>query len=442
MKGGPNPSLQTVIDLIAANSSLPAWRRAGLKCGVAQIARGLRRRAEELPADWGLLRTSIEKIDVADMGWSRRTAANHRANCRKAIEIAIPTRASGVGRLALTDAWRLLWDQVLDENHRRRLSVGVRFFSAMGLGPAVIDEPALDLLMAHRKSGTPHAYALSDRRRFAQAWNDCAERIAGWPAQRLEIPPDGRFRGARFRDFPETLQREIDNYFASRAVSRSLSTLNVRTYGARTAGTRRRELVAFAARAAELRSVSELGSLKALLDPDLVVGVLEAYWSDDGEEPSTYTIDLAWRLYLIARESACLDGDKLQQLAEIKSKLQKRRRHGITEKNRKLIRAIRSTDIWSKVCKLPYDLMAEARREHNKNPKKAALKAQTAVAIAILTYAPVRVGNLSNTRIGEHLNRVGGPKGVLFLVYRAQEVKNHVDLEFELGGNLDALISE
>nr|WP_281381395.1 site-specific integrase [Microvirga lupini] len=86
--------------------------------------------------------------------------------------------------------------------------------------------------------------------------------------------------------------------------------------------------------------------------------------------------------------------------------------------------------------------MREARRHKASSPYKAALKAQIAVAIAILTMAPVRIGNLAATKLDQHLVRVGGPKGLFWLLYEAHEVKNHMDLEFTFDAELTALVTE
>jgi integrase len=63
-------------------------------------------------------------------------------------------------------------------------------------------------------------------------------------------------------------------------------------------------------------------------------------------------------------------------------------------------------------------------------------------AVAILTVAPVRIGNLAATKLDQHLLRVGGPKGLFWLQYEAHEVKNHVDLEFTFDAELTALVTE
>jgi hypothetical protein len=61
-----------------------------------------------------------------------------------------------------------------------------------------------------------------------------------------------------------------------------------------TVETRLAEIQAFARRAVSLGiPIASLMSLSALLDPEFVEKVIDAYWRTD-ERPKTYVIDLGW----------------------------------------------------------------------------------------------------------------------------------------------------
>jgi hypothetical protein len=57
-------------------------------------------------------------------------------------------------------------------------------------------------------------------------------------------------------------------------------------------------------------------------------------------------------------------------------------------------------------------------------PVKAAVPAQIAVAIAILTFAPIRLGNLVRTRLDDNLTKPGGIDKPYWLVFPDYDVKN------------------
>ena len=68
--------------------------------------------------------------------------------------------------------------------------------------------------------------------------------------------------------------------------------------------------------------------------------VLDAYWVQDGAEPKGYTIDLAWKLLSIARETQCLSESQLAELDDLRASLEEYRQSGLTEKNLAIIRQV------------------------------------------------------------------------------------------------------
>jgi integrase len=245
-------------------------------------------------------------------------------------------------------------------------------------------------------------------------------------------------------EFPDTLRSEVDAYLGRLTKTRrTRSGKRVQACKASTIQTRRAELVAFARKAVETGiPVAELTTLAALLDPAVVSRVLDAYWAASGEEPNRYTIDLAWKLLSIARETDGLSESKLQELDDLRAVMEEHRQPGLTEKNLAVIRQVIAGPAWREVVREPDQLMAEARLLKDHAPVKAALRAQLAVAIAILTVAPIRLGNLVRIRLEQNLIRPTGPNGPYALVFPFYDVKNRIKLEFPLDAYLTALIEE
>jgi integrase len=188
--------------------------------------------------------------------------------------------------------------------------------------------------------------------------------------------------------------------------------------------------------------IEKLTSLAALLNPEVVERVIEAYWQKNGDEPKVWTIDLSWKLLRIARETGCLDQAALNRLDEIRTALEHYRRSGLTSKNLKLIRQVLTEGVWSEVVSLPSVLMQEARSAKDHAPIKAAVTAQLAVAVAILTFAPIRLSNLVGIELGQNLIKPGGLNTPYWLVFPHYDVKNRVDLEFQFDQPLTDLIDE
>jgi len=111
----------------------------------------------------------------------------------------------------------------------------------------------------------------------------------------------------------------------------------------------------------------------------------------------------------------------------------------LTEKNLKLVRLVLTEGIWSEVISLPNVLMHQARHAKDHAPVKAALTAQLAAAVAILTFAPVRLSNLVAIDLGENLIKPGGLNSPYWLVFPHYDVKNRVDLNFQFDEALTEL---
>jgi integrase len=92
--------------------------------------------------------------------------------------------------------------------------------------------------------------------------------------------------------------------------------------------------------------------------------------------------------------------------------------------------------------RLPFKLIEEARQRREVSPTKAAIQAQLAVAIGILTYAPIRRQNLISIRLEVNLFRTNGPDTAYWLRFPDHDVKNRVALEYILREPLATLISE
>jgi integrase len=126
----------------------------------------------------------------------------------------------------------------------------------------------------------------------------------------------------------------------------------------------------------------------------------------------------------------------------MRAALEHHRREGLTPKNLKLIRQVLTEGVWNEVVSLPNVLMQQARLDKDHAPIKAAVTAQLAAAIAILTFAPVRLSNLVSIELGQNLIKPGGLQTPYWLVFPHYDVKNRVDLNFKFDQPLTDLIDE
>ena len=437
-------SAADVLKAIEADTDLSSSKKLHWSCSLRQICIGIGRPPESIPGRLSGVSSAMQKLHHARVGCNHKTLSNHKSNAKAALlwyagAKNLPKRGS-----ILSALWKPLRPQIQDEFLRDRLSGLIRYASAKGIEPEDVDEEVLDGYMRYRAETTAQVCDDATRRRIARAWNACAEEISDWPRQRLIEPPVKALTKIPWESFPSQLRAEIELYLDGLTkLRRRANGKRIRPCKKSTIDTRRREIQAFARMAVEQGDPIEgLNSLAALLQPDLVEKVLQAYCDANRSEPKVYTIDIAWKLLSIARETKCLTESDLARLDDMRAALEERRRKGLTDKNLTVIRQVLTDGVWDEVVKLPLTMMAEARRIRHQAPVKAAVTAQLAVAIAIFTFAPVRLGNLIAIRLETNLIRPGGLHSPYWLVFPDYDVKNRVQLQFKLLPEISALLEE
>jgi integrase len=436
----------TFVDLIAAieqAAELSERTRRHWGCSARQISRCLDRPAAVIPARLNAVEVPLRQLHHVRVGVTAKTLANHKSNVRAAL------RWFGKGQdvprhgIRLSADWTAFRGKV-GRPLRDRLYSLIRFCSFRGISPGSVDDQIFDDYWRYRAETTALESSNAVRRQTARAWNACKGAIDDGPLQRLTEPPIKAKAGPAWEDFPESLRTDIDGYLGGLAKPhRSFSGSRIRPCKASTIDTRRAELMAVARMAVRLGvPINSLTSLAALLHPDVVEPVIEAYWQKNGSEPKVFTIDLGSKLLGIARQIGGLDQAAIDRLDEIRAALEDYRRSGLTPKNLQLIRQVLTEGIWSEVVSLPSVLMQQARLAKDHAPIKAAVTAQLAVAIAILTFAPIRVSNLMGIELGKNLIKPGGLNSPYWLVFEHYDVKNRVDLNFKFDQPLTDLIDE
>jgi integrase len=435
------PTFSVAMTAIEDAADLSASVKRHWVCSLRQIAKWLDRPVEVTPARWTAIRLPVGQLHHARLGVTAKTVANHKSNVAAALrwfgkEYNVPSRG-----VALSAEWAVLRDGIGDRGRRARLYGLMRYCSGRGLMPASVDDAVVVDYLRYRAETTSLATGSAAHRSIARAWNASAN--PDWPAHRLTEPPARAQKRLAWEEFPEGLRRDVDEYLTGLGkIRRGPDGKRSRPCSPKTIKTRRAELVAVARMAVKIGTpIESLKSLAVLVHPDVAEPVLNAYWENNGVEPKVYTIDLAWKLLSLARQTV-LDEAAIERLDDIRSLLEEHRHGGLTGKNLALIRQVLTEGIWSEVVSLPNALMRQARADQPHAPVKAAVTAQLAVAIAILTFAPVRLANLVSIDLGKNLIKPGGPDSPFWLIFPHYDVKNRVDLEFTFDEALTTLIDE
>ena len=437
------PSFADAVKSIEQAAELSPQQRAQWTSALRQIAKAIGKPMATLPARSTAARFNIERLHPAVVGANPKTLANQKSNAKAALRWFGKEHDVAPRGVPLSAEWAALRDSIGDYGRKARLSGFMRYCSGRAIEPAAVDETALDDYFAYRKLTTSLATNPAARRSVARTWNACADDSRDWPRQRLAEPPCQSLEGPNWDDFPDGLRRDVDGYLAGlQQIRKGSNGRRYRPCSPKTIKTRRAELVAFARKAIKFGiPIENLNSLAALVHPNVVEKVIDAYWRGDGEEPNIYTIELASKILALARRAG-LGPAAIECLEDIRAALEEHRQGGLTDKNLAVVRKVLTPGVWGSVVNLPAQLMRDARANIPYAPVKAALTAQIAVAITILSFAPIRLGNLDAIRLEENLIRPGGPGSPLWLAFPHYDVKNRVRLDFTFDDDVTALIDD
>lgn len=169
-------------------------------------------------------------------------------------------------------------------------------------------------------------------------------------------------------------------------------------------------------------SIAGLGDLVRL---DHFRKILRHRFEEAGRKPNNFNRDLAEALIQIAREWVKADPADLAELKRLSGKMPMLPK-GLTPKNNRSVAQFDDPEAVRRLLDLPAQLWIEVRRDPKPNFRTLA-RAQAALAIAMLTYMPVRSHNLHELMFGKHLFLHDGARATSSLEIPADEVKEQDD---------------
>jgi integrase len=418
-------NLEDVISLIS-QSDFTDRQKQDVRSAVRTVARILGAEPNAIPAEPAALRRRLERIAAENQGVSRGRWNNIRSLLLKALALARPMIA-GRSRQPILPEWEILAAK-LAFYLRVRLLPLLRFLSARETTPSDV---ALADLQAYRQA------IVNDRLRsrpeqtwdsLSWAWNACQHDVEGWPAIAIERVSRRKTYVMPWSAFPASFKHDVDR-FLDRLAGADLSddgpirparpaTLQKREYQLRLAAS---ALVHRGHDAQSIRSIADLLSLERYQE------ILRFFLDRCGGQTSPQIGQLAAALKDIARHWVKADAPTLERFKRIASRLAVPRR-GMTAKNRERLRPFDDPGTIATFLALPARLQREVNTA-KRNPRRQAVLAQIAAAIALLQAAPIRLKNLTAIDVNKNLIARGNR---LYLVIPEHEVKNHEPIDFEL----------
>jgi integrase len=431
-----DPALPTFADLLEhlkQDRELPKSKRQNWMWALRAVARAVDKKPAEIVAHPEFLRAIMGSAAPESIGLSRAAWNNARSWTGKALEWAGLASMPAHYQAPFTPAWENLWETLPPGKTTLRMELARLFHyaSARGIAPDEVDNNVLSAfyhaLVAESIVKEPYEIY----RGAAKSWNNAAERIPGWPQQRLTVPSRQELFSYDWHAFPASLRQDVDAY-CDRALGLRLDDDHfLRAQRPATVETRRWQLRLFATAIVKSGVAAEtLTGLPVLLQPQTAAAGLQYLIARNSGSSGPQISHIATFLPTLARRLDLPD-DIAARLRKFAVKLQVRQR-GMSERNREALRAFDDEEAVRALVTFPARLVDEVLKSGRKGYREAKM-IQIALAIELLLNAPVRIKNLASIELERHLLELGTRRERrVHLHFPAEEVKNNSDLEFPL----------
>jgi integrase len=425
-------TLQDVIDRLAGGG-LSDTRKRDLRSAVVTYGKLVGRVPAAIPLDLADIRTTLDGMVPVQAKVSRKRWANLRSDLAGAFDASGLRPILRTADVELDGEWTGLFQAVTDPRVRNGLSRFSRWASLRRISPAAVNDAAIARFVAELEASSLIRNIGAQHRSVALLWN----RLCTLPPDRglsAVAVPASKLVPTRvpWEELPESFRAETQTYLAWCAMPDPLDEqARARALAPLTLGLRRGHIhsAVTAACGAGIHP-HRLTSLAKLTEPEVFRALLRHRWGEDGRNLSAYTHGMAGTLIAAAAEWVKAPADVIATLKQLRRKLGTLP-SGLTEKNKALLRKFDDVRLCETFVQLPERLWRQARRD-SPNSKRAFIDLQSALAIDLLIHVPLRMENLAALNFNEHLHWPQGRGKPALIVFRVDETKNDIQLEFEI----------
>ncbi|MEQ9145453.1 MAG: tyrosine-type recombinase/integrase [Parvibaculaceae bacterium] len=427
-------TLQTVLDRLEQIPNMTTGRKNDLRSAIRTFCKVAGRDPRDIVAGPIRIRHMLAQCYPARFGISHARWNNVRSLLSKTMDLTGISVAPGRMLAPMTPDWRELYDRLPTKEAKCILSRVLRHLSVRGVDPknvTVSDIQRFEQDNARSVLKDP----VRANQKMRRGWNRARVTVEGWPDLELEIaalrdtytvPLEAL--AASYRDDAEAFLEwsgRRDSFDEDDGPIRPVRPATVRN---------KRQAIVFMTSAAIRNGTpsDQFRSLGDLVEPETVKTALRFLAKRYGDHQSAVLENMMAQIVIIARDWVKVRDDQLEPLRRLGHRVAPKRRGTLTEKNRAVIREFDDRSMILRLVRLP-DLLFDLACREPEHSKVRGFKQATAVMVAILLAAPIRVRNLVGIYLGRNLLRIAHNKSNRYeLYFPADEVKNDVELAMPL----------
>jgi len=429
--------LHVILGKALRDGAIPVERIASVRAAVATFARLMHRSAAELPAHQGFVIQQMRRLRRMPTGLSPKTLSNTRSELLYLIKTCCGRGPRSA--LRLSKEWARFRAALEHGPAWWSLSRLAGFSSQEDVPPSdVSDTHVRHFVEALQQSGEV-ADPVSHARRAIRVWNKMADDNPSLQITPLTLTPQKPNRWTLPETaFPQSFLIDVEAWFQRLTSDDPFSPRPGRRLRGSTVRTRRHQLFkAASALVLSGQSIESVRSLADLVTVEPFMALLRYLLRRQGGKSTEALHGLAGGLLAIARHHVAVDKATEARLATIVKNLDVGAT-GFRSRTRIRLAAFEDDRPVSALLHLPARLVAEAKSAKSHRRRKHL--SEIAIAIEILTFAPMRIANLVSLRLGVTLRRVAlGREKRWLITIPAHDVKNRAELSYELPKDTDVI---
>lgn len=442
----PNlPSLADLRSQIEAMHQIPLLRRRDMASAIRTLASWFNLPEENVPASAKYIREKLERVHVITASVSPRRIQNVRSLVLGAMrEAGLSTKLAPYAT-PFSAEWHCRWDLLDGDTYAKsELSRFFHFCSAQGIEPGAVTDAVSAQFLAAIEAESLLVKPKTRHQSMCRVWNKKVEQHAndGWPQVRLTVPRyDQRLYRVAADKVSTAVVADIEAYLEHLRGKDIFSGLP-KPFRPKSVKAVEGHIWRFlSALHHSGLDLSGTPSLDALITPELVKRAMRWFLERNGQKTSKHIGEIAWALRCYAVKYREPSTEIATFFTEVLPKLREQKT-GLSPKNLTAMTQFDDPSTVERFLLLPQRLwdkaIAKSRTGDTKAPRQSIhLLVQSAIAIEILQGAPIRIENLINLRLDQHIVRQG--KRVRIVV-PAAEVKNNQNLDFLLSEATSARI--
>lgn len=400
---------------------------------------------EMMPANVASLRPKIADIEPAEHGIKPKRFSTIKSDLMYGLK-HVGAAEPGSYLAPIEGPWLKLRGDLPNKYAHTNLSRLFRYCSAREIAP---DDVTDDVLEGFRGALESETFVKDPRlvhQNAARVWNQMIGQVKGWPAHQLTVPHFADHYILDWSAFPKEFRAAVEAYCDRLGpitpnnvddildLDRPNKPLKPRTIKQHRYDLRRSaSILVHRGHAAE-----NITSLEYLVEHtrDIAKFLLERaakrteHQVDGAPLASRTTFDTLSLLAKVAKHEVKSDPETVAKIRELAAHVKPPQ--GLSRRNRRRLAPLRDERNLVRLFALP-DQIRKSLEAKESIKRDDALLMQLAVALAILTYAPLRIGNLASLHRGAHLHTSwmsGAARTIVDI--DGTEVKNGRSLSFPL----------